>query len=253
MMLCAAAISVFAACKQVDVNKYENDPRIYFPNQSLTETSSPRDNINHTFITVPDGQLTCDVEVDVRAMGFPADYPRAVIFRQIFPDEKGYADGTPAAVPGMHYLPFDDPQMQERMFMPAGKVQVKIPVTLIKTPELEDGKVRLEFELVANEHFNLGIKKNLIFSISSTSQYQMPKLWDRWQNYMGIWGAKKMWFLVTVVGMHPSIFDETVTHAYSNYKKAQAIDELEKYNSDPNNKDTPLKETDGTVVKFPGM
>lgn len=253
-MLSAAALSVFAACNQEDVNKFDSDARIYFAEESRTEFSTPRDNINHTFIIVPDDQDTYDVEVDVRAVGFPVDYPRAITFRQIFPDEKGYADGTPVAVAGKHYLPFDDQQVQARMFMPAGKVKVNVPVTLIKTPELEDENVRLEFELVANEYFNLGIQKNLIFSISSTSQYTLPKLWDGWwKSALGEWGHKKMWFLVQIVGMHPSALDEISSVGYRKSIQTRAIEKLEEYNKNPDNKDTPLKEANGTLVTFPGM
>ena len=43
---------------------------------------------------------------------------------------------------------------------------------------------------------------------------------------------------------------KTDDRAYLQYLRALAIQKLREYNADPNNKDIPLTEADGTVVTF---
>ena len=231
-------------CEQKDVNRYENDPRLYFFNgydNTRTPTYYHQDSIAQSFFLLPAEQERDTVFIVLETMGMISDEPRP--FRLVQTNE-----GEPdAAVAGKHYLPFDSEEMRQNMMIPAGAVRYYMPLIVLRDPSLETSKVRLKLGIVENEYFKLGINEELEFMVTITATAEEPPTWNSWS--FGDWGAKKMWFVINYVGIS-DFADVPEDYAYRRYLKTLAIQKLREYNADPNNTDTPLTEADGTVVTF---
>lgn len=226
-------------CKEVVTLEYEDDPRLYFYNIN----SGQHDSISQTFFVLPSTQMEDTVEVDIRTMGYPTDYDRPVVLVQT---NAGEPD---AAVPGKHYVPFDDARVKDKFRIAAGEVKCIIPVIFLKDPSLETSKVRLELAFAETKDFKPGIDAWSTFVITSTAEASEPSNWStQWRYIFGTWGAVKMKFIVEYVGF--SAFDEQLMDmGYRNYLTTKAAQKLFDYNHS-GAPDTPLTETDGTLVAF---
>lgn len=235
------------ACEQLEVDNYENDPRLYFYHGSYTinhKTFTQRDSTEHSFFTLSDDQLVDTVWVDIRTMGLLEHQARPMKIVQVNTDKPN------AAVAGKHYFAFDSDEMKEHMYMPANRAQCFWPVIVKRDPSLENSRVRLEMAIIENDYFKPGVDTLARFMVTTTGQAQKPSLWNSyWKYSYGEWGSKKMWFLVNYVGIRD--FNSYISDSgLDYYYQAKAREELKKYNADESNPDRPLKEADGTIVTF---
>lgn len=235
------------ACEQLEVDNYENDPRLYFYYGSYTinhKTFTQRDSTEHSFFTLSDDQLVDTVWVDIRTMGLLENQARPMKIVQVNTDKPN------AAVAGKHYFAFDSDEMKEHRYMPANRAQCFWPVIVKRDPSLENSRVRLEMAIIENDYFKPGVDTLARFMVTTTAQAQKPSLWNSyWKYSYGEWGSKKMWFLVNYVGIRD--FNSYISDSgLDYYYQAKAREELKKYNADESNPDRPLKEADGTIVTF---
>ncbi len=89
----------------------------------------------------------------VQAVGQPAHYDRAVRFE---PYVNAADSNSTEAVPGVHYVAFDDPEIQPLMVVPADSVYMDIPVVILYDADTR-GSVALNFRLVATDDFEIGM------------------------------------------------------------------------------------------------
>lgn len=240
-------VSGMTGCQQLEVEKYGNDPRLYFfkGNYNLGEFIQG-DSVIHSFFLEPEGKMRDTVWVEVRTMGYLESFPRS--FR-IVQANAGEAD---AAVAGTHYVGFDDPSVAGLMKIPANAYRYHMPVILLRDPSLDTKTIRIRMAVAVNENFGVGLDTLSHFLVTTTSVPAKPLTWDSgpgWKYAFGAWGAKKMWFVMKYVGI--TDFDDVSglrDMSYSSYLKTLAQDELKKYNSDENNEE--LHEADGTKVQF---
>lgn len=239
---------LFSGCQEKEIYRYENDPRLYFfkgiiyyPNNT---SFIQRDSVKQTFFVKPDSQKRDTVWVDVRTMGFPTNYPRPV---KLVQSNIGEPD---AAIPGVHYVAFDDEELREKMCIEAGNVRQFIPVVLLRDPSLEQAIFRIKMDIAPNDYFAVGMDTLAHFQVTTTAMPDKPSLWNSyWSGFFGDYGTKKMWFLVNYVGLKD--FNTRITdRGYLAYLRAKAVEALAVYNADERNPDRPLKEADGNPVKF---
>lgn len=218
----AALIAFGASCRGDQTPVYENDPRIYFYRGEYS--SQQRDSILQSFFLLPGEQERDTLYVEILTMGLPSSYDRAVKFVQTNAGAPG------AAIAGVHYVPFDSPDAQAIMFVPAGAVGAAVPVILIRTEDMDDNKFRIEMEVARNEHFSPGFETHRKFMIQSTAMAERPAKWDSvWQYYFGSeWGPVKMKFIIDYVEF--SGFDQSPDIAYGEYLKLKANEKLIEYN-----------------------
>lgn len=219
----AAILSAFtaASCKTERIEPYQNDPRLYFFRSNYS--SQQQDSIQHSFFLTPPTQGSDTLMIEVLTMGMPENRDRHVRFVQTNAGKPG------AAIPGVHYMAFDSPEMQPQMFVPAGKVEAKIPVILLRTEDMNNNKFRIEFEIAENDEFKPGIDKNLKFMIQTTAMAEKPAIWDSfWRYAFGKWGSVKMRFIIDYLGF--SEFDERVDNAYRDYMKFKGHEKISEYN-----------------------
>ena len=217
---------------------YGNDPAIYFAYSDIKT-----DSINHSFF-IYGPEITRDtVNVLIRTMGMPADYDRPV---KLVQTNAGQAN---AAIPGTHYIGFDDPDIIDSICIPAGKVSQSIPVIFLRDKSLASGQVRLELTLENNEYFRQGIDEWRDFIVTTADNATKPNNWEKnWQYTFGAsWGPEKMRFIIQSTGY--TDFDNPPSDfSYRSWLGDTAKQALLEYNA--THPDNPLCEADGTPVSF---
>lgn len=250
IVLLVVAVGLFlGSCEERDVMRYEDDPRIYFYkgivyDEVALTSYTQSDSVKRSFFVLPDNQMWDTVWLDIRTMGFPTDYDRPIKIIQT-------NTGEPyAAVAGKHYIGFDDERVKDQVSIAIGQVKRMLPVIFYRDPSLTTDSVRLEIEIQPNEYFGVGMDTLSHFMVEMTAKPSKPKLWSSvFQSVFGDWGAKKMWFIMRYVGF--SDFENRINdYAYQTYLRGRAAEALAEYNADERNEDRPLREADGTVVKF---
>ncbi|MCD7939746.1 MAG: DUF4843 domain-containing protein [Bacteroides intestinalis] len=230
--------------------EYEGDNALYFANGAIQDLKSgdsgstrmQKDSISQSFFLL--GSVTQDiVYVQVNTMGHIADIDRPI---SIVQTNTGQND---AAIAGIHYLPFDDPEIKKLMVIPAGREWGQFPVVLLRDESLEQNVMRLEIGIGTNEYFRPGIDKQRNFLIKITALASKPTNWDtNWYIYFGrSWGPVKMRFIIDVTGF--TDWDSSNSDSnYNRYMESLVKQKFLEYNDAyPEN---PLKEADGTLVIF---
>ncbi len=242
-----ASVLLHTGCQEQDMMQYTNDPAIYFANETSSSYNSylttQHDSINHSFFIYGSSVTRDTVHVLIRTMGMPVDYDRPVSLVQT---NVGQSD---AAVPGVHFVPFDNPEVKDSICIPAGTVYQFVPIIVLRDESLASSEVRLELALEANEHFRQGIDAYRNFLVTTTDEAVKPSNWDtRWRYYFGAsWGTEKMRFIIQVTG-YTDFENIPSDFSYLTWLGDTAKQALLEYNQA--HPDDPLCETDGTPVSF---
>lgn len=239
-----ASLILLFSCQEQDIMTYENDPAIYFANESLDAYyESQHDSINHSFFIYGEDVIRDTIHILIRTMGMPTDYDRPVNLVQT-------NIGQPnAAIAGTHFIPLDDPTVKDSMCIPAGQVSQFIPIIVLRDKSLASEEVRLDLSLEANEYFRQGIDAWRKFFVTTTDQAVKPSNWDRtWQYIFGAsWGTEKMRFIIQSTG-YTDFENPPSDSGYRNWLGDTAKQALLDYNAA--HPDAPLYEADGTPVSF---
>lgn len=234
---------------------------------SLFETTNCYLNFNYEDMTsdeITDGMSTTsysfvyegdDVKVDtlwfeVIAMGFLSDEDRPFVLKQ-FPVE-----GVDNAVPGVHYVAFDDADLVKYYRIPRGQNTVKIPVVLLRNdPELQKKMMVLKFGFEENDFFAPGYKEMVARTVQIRDFLTEPVGW--WRANMGTYGQMKHRLMIQWTG---EPWDEAYIKefgsgdsAYRSYMRQWLRRKLKEENdkrlADPNIGDV-YREENGTAVSF---
>lgn len=238
------------SCQKNELMEYEGENALYFAKGSIQDFKSitpghtimQSDSISQSFFLL--GSATRDiVYVQVNTMGHLTDIDRPIAIVQT---NIGKSD---AAIAGIHYLSFEDPEVKKQMIIPAGKAWGQFPVVLLRDESIEQKVVKLEIEIGSNEYFRPGIDQQRNFLIKTTALASKPMPWDtRWHYYFGkSWGPVKMRFIIDITGF--TDWENTnIDSNYINYMESLVKQKFLEYNEAyPNN---PLKEADDTLVSF---
>jgi hypothetical protein len=227
----------FSACQEVEIDEYENDPRLYFYRDPYT--TGQRDSLSYSFFLQGPTVIQDTVFIAIRTMGLPSSKARPFKLMQT-----NVSDST-AAQAGVHYLSFDS--AADIMYVPAGEVYAFAPVILLRDASLKAKEMRLEITFAENEYFKPGIQDNIKFTLKLTDFAVMPASWSMWGIFFATWGPQKMLFLTKYLGID---FNEPAPREFDvlMYYGGWAKDLLKKYNDE--HPGDPLKEDDGTLVTF---
>jgi hypothetical protein len=239
-LLLIVAGTLLAACGELEIDRYEDDPRLYFYRDA--SATRQRDSISYSFFIQGDAVERDTIYIEVRTMGLPS--PEARPFRVV----QSNAGDSLAAVAGVHYVPFDSDDLARLTRVAPGATSALIPVIVLRDPSLRATEARIEITIAENEYFKPGVNDNLVFTVKISDFAVKPTGWtSTWDYLFGAWGPRKMLFLSEYVGidftdMPPLEFDTLL------YYVGMAKDLLARYNeAHPGN---PLTEDDGTLVSF---
>lgn len=209
-------------CEQNDTLVFNDDARVCFLRGE--DGTGQQDSVLQSFFVIPEMQLRDTVWVEVALMGFPENKIRPI---KIVQTNKTAVD---AAIAGTHYIAFDDPEVKDLMVMGANQEMARIPVIFLRDVSLKTGKKRLEMTIEENDYFKRGIDADCNFMVQTTELAEKPENWDSsWKTYFGIWGSRKMWFIVNYLGLDD--FEAEYDSGYKKYLKQKAHSKLNEYNA----------------------
>lgn len=255
---------LFASCEK-DLQVY-SDPtcrlNFYYDIESVSSFKESMARSTYSFV-----YGSSDVEKDtlwyeMETMGFVADHDRAITLVQV--DSAGVTN----AMPGKHYVAFDDPSMASYYVIPAGKARIKVPVVILRDASLKNETVVLKFKIQPNAEFQQGYSALQTRVIQFTDQLSEPSKWSygfpyseyssytvSLSEYFGDYGVVKHQFLIEQTGEKwDDEYIEKIMTGDSNYlmyllrKMAKRLDEV---NAERESRgEGPLTEGDGTVVEI---
>lgn len=110
------------------------------------------------------------VEFEVFTMGFLSDKDRPVKLKQIL-------TGTNDALPGVHYVAFDEQEFMDKCYVPANQNKAVIPIILLRDASLKNGDVTLKFAIVENECFTPGYAEMVERTLYISDLLSQPGNW----------------------------------------------------------------------------
>lgn len=263
LFLLVVSSSIFACESEMMLYNYEVD-RLGFDydrNDYGTVTDSMT---RYSFTYEPDLDATVIVYVDVLTSGFIYDYDRPFTIQQV-DYTSAELDTVMQAVPGVHYVAFDDAQVKDEYVVKAGKNMATVPIILLRDSDLEFNDRYLKIEIVDNEYFEVSYEADRYKSIQISDGYVKPVLWTTsFQIYLGgVYGTTKHWFMQLISMEYLGVvFDDTFMETYffdmgSNddafeyWFRDLLIDELKQHNAERKAEGLDvLTEDDGTIVQF---
>ncbi|MEQ2978620.1 DUF4843 domain-containing protein [Butyricimonas faecihominis] len=188
----------------------------------------------------------------VNTIGDPENKFRKIAFKQISEydieytyDNKGnlidsvVTEKPNKAIPGIHYIPMDDPEMESLLVIAPNMVTAQIPIILLRDTSLEREEFRLCLQLEETSDFLLGESKQLSRTILFADKLIKPNKWDQYEDiFWGTYSTRKHAFMTEVIGQ--KINDEWFLnirkdYAEKNFWKGKCKEALQEYNSDPEN------------------
>lgn len=198
-----------------------------------------------------DKELTEDtVWIEVSTMGFLSDQNRTVEFEQIATEENN-------AVPGVHYIAFNDPQLLAKSYVPAGANSAFIPIVVLRDASLEEKDAVLCFTIKDNGIFKPGYKAMSVQTLHISGRLNQPSKWATYycDFYFGTYGQKKHELMIEWTGENwdDNYLDELFSgdSGYISYISQWFIKKLEEENQKRIEEGLgKYTEEDGTEVDF---
>jgi len=107
------------------------------------------------------------------------------------------------AVAGVHYLPFDHPDLANQYVVRAGAAHQRVPIVLLRDASLKTKDVVLELRIKPNEHFLEGEAGRLWRRVEFTDRLARPQRWAGLEEdyVLGPYSRKKHQFMIDVTGL----------------------------------------------------
>lgn len=252
---CAVTVS---GCREDFMLYDDHQPRLNFDISALNAQNRTVEHFTFVFTNSDVRQDT--MWVGVESMGYTSTEDRYFTLEQLDANEVDadlYTDAL-NAVPGVHYLAFNHPDLREYYRMPAGKAYVRIPVVFLRDASLETEERMLFFHVREDGTWQHGIPGFRIRRICVTDKLAEPVRWQNIAFYFGEYGPVKHRFLIDITGQKWD--DEFIESFYSfftgdrtylEYLLNLARTRLEETNAvrQAEGQDV-LREADGRVVAF---
>lgn len=246
LSICAGMLCLCSACEEaLPLFETEQD-RLNFTVEDKKEVPTV---LRKTFVYDPEDMLRDTIYVTVNGMGYVRDYDRMIRLEQM----EVKPDSVYNAVPGVHYVAFDDPEMEGLFVLRAGKVAAKLPIITLRDPSLRDTVCILRLRIVESEYFKPGDQQRIEQTVEIGDQLMQPKNWM----CVGAYGQVKHRFLIKIF---PGFrFDEEtfdlfyIDYQFGNFVNGKARNALAQENAERKARgEGPLCEANGKPVFFPG-
>ncbi|WP_195654007.1 DUF4843 domain-containing protein [Bacteroides sp. 1001136B_160425_E2] len=228
-------------------------------NRLIFDYSNPADTLKrYSFVYEKATTTTDTLWYKVHTMGFVTPYDRPFQLEQV---TYGVSDN---AVPGKHYVAFDDPELLKKYYyIPANSAGTTIPIVLKRDASLKSQGFMLVFTIKTTDEFSAGYTNKSFMSIYIADFLAKPSGWKTLSTYyFGEYGVAKHQFLIDTTGdkwdddflaNELSIEDAAVCDKYYiAYLESVLREALDKLNAEREAQGLgKLKEADGTEVSIP--
>lgn len=188
IFLLALVPLVAGSCKNT-LDTYNGQDRL-----SFVPRDEPDEVISFTFLFSDDDVTQDTIWLEVATMGFLTGQDRPVTLRQVDSEE-------PMAKPGVHFVPFDNADLQKHYVVKGGQNGALIPIVALRDPSMKDQTFTLDVELVANDAFLLGYDDRLVSHLTVSDMVAQPAEWDlnAAMNLLGDYGPVKYRLMIDAV------------------------------------------------------
>ena len=148
ILLIAAVALMYVSCEEEKFDYYTGEEYIRLV-PSVFDAPSFKYERTLNFAQYSYKDTVCLIDVEV--IGGVSSQPRQVKFEQMIVDES-----QKQAMPGVLFVPFDDPAMLAKMILPADSVRAKIPIRVLCNRDTlnkyaSSPGIRLNFKIVESE------------------------------------------------------------------------------------------------------
>ena len=174
----------------------ENDLPLYHESQNrlMFNFPNPADSVMH-YSFVYDNTLQQDtVWVKMKTIGFVSDHDRAFQLEQEATDEND-------ARPGVHYQDFATESLKRFYVIPAGKVEARVPVVLLRDASLKQAEYTLRMRVKPTAEFGEGYPDKAVRTLYIADFLSKPQAWAATATWLfGEYGTVKHQFLIDATG-----------------------------------------------------
>lgn len=148
-----------------------------------------------TFAFSPKEMIIDTAWINVKTMGNVTDYDRPIKLEQMKTNEKD-------AEPGVHYVAFDDEELMKKFYyIPAGKVEQKVPIVIKRDASLKEQAVNLYITFARTEYFIPGYEDYAVLRYLVTDALQKPTAWNGTMDvYFGQYSVTRHQFMIDITG-----------------------------------------------------
>lgn len=203
------------SCTKDNLTLYDDDAHLYFE-KNVNDIS--KDSTSFSF-AIKATELTVDtIYLKVRTMGKISKLARQINLK--------VADNS-TAIAGKHYrlLPY---------VMPADSFKVKLPVLVMRNPDLLKKEVFLELNIIESADFKPGVAKQLNYKVKINDFFSKPDNWDqRISVFFGTFSERKFAFIFKTLGLSKFVYPEEIPYSqmvFFKLKLKNALLEYEKIN-----------------------
>lgn len=190
ILLLLPALGLFSCQEELNTyNESQNRLNFFYPR---SQSSNEEREMKYTFVYSPSTETTAAGMVEVRTMGYLSDKDRKISFRQI---TEGVEN---PAIPGVHYVAFDNPSLAQYYVVKAGQNSAQIPVMMLRDASLTTKEYCLKFEIIANDDFEVGYPDYSRMTVYIADILTLPASWNTGirHYFAGTYGPVKHRFMI---------------------------------------------------------
>lgn len=208
-------VLIFSSCTKDKLTLYDEEANLYF--EKIASDIS-KDSTSFSFAIKTPDLMVDTVYLKVRTMGKIRKTPGQINLK--------IAENS-TAIAGKHYkiLPY---------VMPADSFKVKLPVVVMRTPDLLKKEVFLDLNIVESEDFKPGVTNQLNYKIKINDFFSKPDNWDqRLSVFFGAFSQRKFAFIFKTLGLSKFVYPEEIPYSqmvFFKLKLKNALLEYEKEN-----------------------
>ena len=185
-LACLCLGSLLTACEK-DLEPYDNDGawlNFRYHNWSEGGLDNLMQEDSYYSFALTSASLGVDLQqdtvwIEVETMGYLSDSDRTIELEQVpLSDEELQEYGEIEAVAGVHYVPFDDPDLLAKGYVPANSAVGRVPVVVLRDPSLDNQNAALRITFKDNGIFKPGYSKYNKHTIHIASRLSKPESWD---------------------------------------------------------------------------
>lgn len=256
-LIMVASVFGLTSCEQTSISAYEGKPYIAFYD-SAQQYRLCVQTYQNNFYYMPSSVTRDTVWVRLQALGNMPSTDCHIRLRAYHNTTVSSLQELDDAESGVHFVPFDDPEMQKLLVFHANKLTDSVPVILLRDASLKKVGRRLTLRIESTEEVSAADLRpdsamdHATVVIYTADCLTQPTKWDMYF-FLGGYGQIKHDFIIRHSGkkwddnfISSLTSSEQVYYLYKFRNELTIENEERKKNGLP-----PLAEEDGTAVTFP--
>ncbi|MGB3103452.1 MULTISPECIES: DUF4843 domain-containing protein [Sphingobacterium] len=241
-------ISIFNSCKKDQYYIFNDISRLQFgPPVSALKLNEYTDSLkSETFYYSSQNVKQDTIYFDIYTIGETSKKDRS------FKIQQDLLPGVENAIPGKHFVAFDDPAIVNLYVIRSDSVHARVPIVVLRDAELKNKTVNLGIAITPNENFAIGEPTKSWRKLQFTDRLSQPNAWTASFStyYLGAYSVRKHQFMIEVTGQKwdQDFIANLPLDQISYYKSVLGMALIDYNKEHPN---APLRAENGDLITFP--